>query len=136
MSTHLREKEEEIVELLARLREESAMGTPILVEGKKDVETLRSLEVEGPIISIKTGGRSFVEAILDIERTNAKKVILLLDFDRRGQQATMHLKQNLERAKITPNAEFWRSLKGLLGKEIQCIESLVPYLESLRAKIR
>jgi len=136
LSTHLREKEEEIVELLARLREESAKGTPILVEGKKDVETLRSLEVEGPIISIKTGGRSFVEAILDIERTNAKKVILLLDFDRRGQQATMHLKQNLERAKITPNAEFWRSLKGLLGKEIQCIESLVPYLESLRAKIR
>lgn len=136
MSTHLKEKEEKIAELVEQLREESAKGTPIVVEGKKDVEALRSLEVEGPIISIKTGGKSFVEAILEIERTKAKKVILLLDFDRRGIEATMHFKQNLERAKIKPDVEFWRGLSGLLGKEIRCIESLVSYLESLRRKIR
>lgn len=136
MSTHLKEKEEKIVKLIAQLREESAKGTPILVEGKKDVEALRLLEVEGPIVSIKTGGKSFVEAVLEIERTKAKKVILLLDFDRRGKEATMHFKQDLERAKIKTNAEFWRGLSGLLGKEIQCIESLVPYLESLRRKSR
>ena len=136
LSTHLKEKEKKFVKLIDQLREESAKGTPIVVEGKKDVEALRSLEVEGPVISIKTGGKSFAEAILEIERTKAKKVILLLDFDRRGLEATMHFKQNLERAKIKPATEFWCGLSGLLGKEIQCIESLVPYLESLRRKIK
>ena len=46
MSTKLKEKKEEILRVLEGLSEESAKGTPIIVEGKKDIETLRSLGVE------------------------------------------------------------------------------------------
>jgi 2,5-diamino-6-(ribosylamino)-4(3H)-pyrimidinone 5'-phosphate reductase len=135
LSTRLKEKEEKILRILDVLVEESAKGTPIVVEGKKDVETLRAFGVEGTVISVKTGGKSFLDVISEIEQTGAAEVVLFLDFDRRGREGTKRLKQNLERAKIKPNIKFWRELSALLGKEIQCVESLIAYMETLRAKI-
>jgi 2,5-diamino-6-(ribosylamino)-4(3H)-pyrimidinone 5'-phosphate reductase len=135
LSTRLKEKEERILQILDALVEESAKGTPIVVEGKKDVETLRAFGVEGTVISVKTGGKSFLDVISEIEQTGVPEVVLFLDFDRRGKEGTKRLKQNLERTKIKPNVKFWRELSALLGKEIQCIESLTAYMVTLRAKI-
>lgn len=134
MSTRLKEKEEKLQQILDALAEESAKGTPIVVEGKKDEQTLRCLFVTGPILTVKTGGKSFTQALQEIEQTCASEVILLLDFDRRGREGTKRLKQSLEHAKIKPNLSFWRSLSALLGREIQCIESLTAYLETLKKK--
>jgi len=134
LSTHLKEKEEKILQILTALAEESAKETPIIVEGKKDVEALRAFGVEGIVVTAKTGGKSFLDAISEIEQTDAAEAILLLDFDRRGKQGTKLLKQHLEHAKIKPNITFWRDLSALLGKEIQCIESLTAYMETLRTK--
>jgi 2,5-diamino-6-(ribosylamino)-4(3H)-pyrimidinone 5'-phosphate reductase len=106
LSTRLKEKEEKIIQIINALVEESAKGTPIVVEGKKDVEALRGFGVEGTVVTAKTGGKSFLDAISEIEQTEATQVILLLDFDRRGKQGTKLLKQNLERAKIKPNMKF------------------------------
>jgi 5S rRNA maturation endonuclease (ribonuclease M5) len=135
LSTRLKEKEEKILQILDALVEESAKGTPIVVEGKKDVETLRAFGVEGTVISVKTGGKSFLDVISEIEQTGAVEVVLFLDFDRRGKEGTKLLKQNLERAKIKPNVKFWRELSALLGKEIQCVESLTAYMETLKSRI-
>jgi len=132
LSTRLKEKQEKIVQILTELSEESAKGIPIVVEGRKDVEALRGLAVSGPVLTVKTGGKSFTQALHEIEQTGALEVILLLDFDRRGKEGTAHLKENLERAKIKPNLTFWRSLSALLGREIQCIESLTSYMQKLR----
>ena len=115
--------------------EESAKGTPIVVEGKKDVETLRAFGVEGVILTAKTGGKSFLDVISEIEQTGAVEVVLFLDFDKRGKEGTKRLKQNLERAKIKPNITFWHELSALLGKEIQCVESLTAYMETLKSRI-
>ena len=134
LSTRLKEKQEKIVRILTELSEESARGTPIVVEGKKDVEALRGLGVSGPVLTVKTGGKSFTQALHEIEQTEALEVILLLDFDRRGREGTAHLKENLERAKIKPNLTFWRGLSALLGREIQCIESLTSYTKKLQQK--
>ena len=135
MSTRLKEKEEKVLQILDALVEESAKGTPIVVEGKKDVETLRAFGVEGTVISVKTGGKSFLDVISEIEQTGAVEVVLFLDFDRRGKEGTKLLKQNLERAKIKPSVKFWRKLSALLGKEIQCVESLTAYMETLKSRI-
>jgi 5S rRNA maturation endonuclease (ribonuclease M5) len=135
LSTRLKEKEEKILQILTALAEESAKGTPIIVEGKKDVEALRVLGVEGTLMSVKTGGKSFLDVVSEIEQMGASEVILFLDFDRRGKEGTKRLKQNLERAKIKPNVKFWRALSALVGKEIQCVESLTAYLGTLRMKI-
>jgi 5S rRNA maturation endonuclease (ribonuclease M5) len=134
LSTRLQEKLEKITQILTQLAEESAKGTPVLVEGKKDVEALRSLGVSGLVLTFKTGGKSFTQAMHEIERTGALEVVLLLDFDRRGRQGTSYLKESLERAKIKPNLTFWRGLSALVGREIQCIESLTSYLQTLQQK--
>jgi 5S rRNA maturation endonuclease (ribonuclease M5) len=135
LSTRLKEKEEKILQVLSALAEESAKGKPIVVEGKKDVEALCALGVVGTVLTVKTGGKSFLDAISEIEKTGVPEVILFLDFDRRGKEGTKHLKQSLERAKIKPNIKFWRRLSALVGKEIQCIESLTAYLRTLHAKL-
>ncbi len=135
MSTKLKEKEEKIQRIIAALTEESEKGKPIIVEGKKDAQALRELGVNGKILTVKTGGKSFIEATAEIEKLGAREVILLLDFDRRGKEGTERLQQNLERAKIKANTRFWRELQGLVGREIQCIESLTSYLKTLQEKI-
>ena len=135
MSTRLKEKEEKILQVLEALAEESAKGKPIVVEGKKDVEALRALGVAGSVVTVKTGGKSFLDAFSEIETMGVPEVILFLDFDRRGKEGTKRLKHSLERAKIKPNVKFWRALSALVGKEIQCIESLTAYLDTLRAKV-
>jgi 5S rRNA maturation endonuclease (ribonuclease M5) len=135
LSTRLKEKEEKILQILNALVEESAKGTLIIVEGKKDVEALRVLGVDGAVLTVKTGGKSFLGVVSEIEQVGASEVILFLDFDRRGKEGTKRLKQNLERAKIKPNVKFWRELSALVGKEIQCVESLTAYLNTLRAKV-
>lgn len=109
-------------------------GTPILVEGKKDVEALRELGVEGPILSVKTGGKSFLDVVSGVEQTKAPRVILLLDFDRRGKQGTNRLRHNLERAGVKVDLEFWLALLRTAGKEVQCVEGLNTYLENLKAR--
>src|SRR4030042_5244534 len=91
LQKRLMEKEEKIAETIASLREESARGTLILVEGKKDVEALQNLGIEGPVLTVKTGGKSFLDVISELEKEEVSEVALLLDFARRGRQGTNRL---------------------------------------------
>ena len=134
MSTHLKDKVERIEQTITRIVEESARGKPIVVEGKKDAETLRDLGVAGAVLTLKTGGKSFLEATTEIEELSVGEVILLLDFDRRGREGTKRLQLDLERAKIKTNVKFWHELHSLVGREVQSIESLTSYLKTLHEK--
>ncbi len=134
MSTRLKEKQEKIRQIIIKLAEESAKGKPVIVEGKKDEIALRELDVAGTILTVKTGGKSFLEATAEIEKLGAGEVILLLDFDRRGIEGTKRLERSMERSKIKVNKIFWSGLRALAGREIQCVESLNSYLSTLEAK--
>ena len=136
MSTHLKDKVERIEGVIAKLVGESSKGITIVVEGKKDAETLRELEIEGPVVTVKTGGKSFLDVTSEIEQLAPAEVILLLDFDRRGREGTKLLRQSLERVKIKVNIDIWLELKALTGHEMQCIESLFSYLQNLSQKIK
>ena len=125
---------EKIEQILTQLTEEVAKGRPIVVEGKKDAQALHELGVNGAIVTVKTGGKSFLEATVEIEALGASEVILFLDFDRRGREGTKRLQESLERGKIKVNLKFWRELRGLVGREIQCIESLPCYLNNLQER--
>ena len=134
MSSRLKEKEEKFLKIMDSLSEESNNGIPILVEGKKDVRTLRKLGIKGLIITIKTRGKTFLDVISKIKKLEAKKVILLLDFDKRGKEGTRCLQNNLEHNKINYNINYWFDLIALTSKEIQFIESLDVYLLNLAKK--
>ena len=135
MSTRLKIKEEKLYKILASLSEESLNGTPVIVEGKKDVIALRMLGIKGRLITLKTKGNSFLDVISEIQKTKVSEIILFLDFDKRGKEATKCLQKNLEHLKIRYNLTFWRELYTLTRKELQYIESLPAYLGNLHNKI-
>jgi 5S rRNA maturation endonuclease (ribonuclease M5) len=128
LSTHQKDRLEKIRLIIAKLVEESAKGKPIVVEGKKDAQALQELGINGTIYTVKTGGKSFLEATAEIEALGAREVILLLDFDRRGREGTERLQRDLERLKIKANVRFRRELRALVGHEVHCIESLPDYI--------
>ena len=99
MSTRLKIKEEKIYKILTSLSEESLNGTPIIVEGKKDVIALRMFGVKGIIITVKTKGKSFLDVISEIQKTNVSEIILFLDFDKRGKEATKCLQKKSRTSK-------------------------------------
>ena len=132
MSTKTEKRLEKIVKLLERLEKQSAKGTPIVVEGKNDLEALHRLGITGDVILAKTCGKSFLDVLSEIEHKEKREVILLFDFDRRGKEWTSRMARSLEGVKIAPNMLFWRTLLGLVGRDIKDIEGLATYLETLR----
>lgn len=126
---------EKIQHILECLKEEAAKGTPLIVEGKKDTGTLRQLGIEGRIVTAKTGGKSRLDVISEIEKSRVREVILLLDFDRRGKEWTRILKEGLEKSKIKPDLTFWNELFAVAGKELKDIEGLAAYMETLERKV-
>jgi 2,5-diamino-6-(ribosylamino)-4(3H)-pyrimidinone 5'-phosphate reductase len=135
LSTRLKEKEEKILQILSCLAEESAKGIPIVVEGKKDIEALRNMGIKGKMLSAKTGGKTLLDVISEIEKCRTREVILMLDFDRRGEEWTKRLTQILEKTKIKVNTEYRHALLNLIGKDIKDVESLTTYMETLKSKI-
>ena len=132
MSTKTEKRLEKIHKLLERLEKQSTKDTPIVVEGKNDIQALHRLGITGDIILAKTSGKSFLDVLSEIEKKEKREVILLFDFDRRGKEWTRRLASCLEGMKITPNLLFWRMLLGLVGRDIKDIEGLATYLETLK----
>ena len=136
MSAHLKKKEERLLQVLERLMLESSKGIPIIVEGKRDIEALRKLGVEGEIISAKTGGKSQLEVFCQIESRGLRQLIMLFDFDRRGREMTETFGRRLERARIRSNIAFWNELSGLIRRDVKDIEGLASYMDTLKRKTR
>jgi 5S rRNA maturation endonuclease (ribonuclease M5) len=135
LSEGLKRKAERLRKLLEKLTAEAKKGIPVVVEGQKDVASLKQLGVNGDFVSSKTQGKSFLDILTEIERRRVTEVILLLDFDRRGVEWTHRLKQHLEKTRIKPNLTFWNELYGLVGRDLKDIEGLAAYLETLKKKI-
>jgi len=135
LSTRLKEKEEQILQVLEQLAEENRNGKPIIVEGQKDAETLRELGINGQIIFAKTGGKSLLDVVSEIEVASASEILMLLDFDRRGRELTERLKRHIEKLGIKANMHYWLKLSSLVGKEVKDVEGLAKYMKTLKSKI-
>jgi 5S rRNA maturation endonuclease (ribonuclease M5) len=128
-------KLEEMQHIIENLIAEATNGTPIIVEGLRDRESLERLEVKGDVISVKTSGKTLMDTLQEIEDRNKDEVILLMDFDRRGKEMTAHLIKNLEKSRIKTNLVFWKKLSGLVGRDVKDIEGLATYIQTLIKKI-
>lgn len=136
MSTKSERKLEKILEVIERLATESTKGTLIIVEGRNDIDALHRLGLEGDLLSAKSSGKSFLDVLGEIGRMGKRKVVLLLDFDRRGKEWTKRLARHLEEMKMAPNLILWKELLSLVGHDVKDIEGLATYLETLRKKSR
>jgi 5S rRNA maturation endonuclease (ribonuclease M5) len=135
LSTRLQERVERIQLLFEKLGADSTKDCLIVVEGRKDVQALRELDVESEIVTAKTSRKSFLDLTVEIEKQSCPQVVLLLDFDRRGTELTKRLTQHLEAVRIKTNTNYWKELRALVGRDVKDIEGIPTYLQTLNKKL-
>ena len=81
-------------ELRSMIDEINESRIPVIVEGRKDVIALRDIGIEGEIIKLNTG-KSIVNFCEDVAM-HYSEVILLLDWDRKGEELTVKIRKILQ----------------------------------------
>ena len=121
---------EDLEEALFELREENKT-VPIIVEGNKDIEALRKLDITGEIIRFNVG--LSIPDFCDMISQKYKNIILLTDWDRKGGYLCSTIKKNLE-SRVGCNTRY----REIFAKRsmIRTLEGLPSWLETLRKKIR
>jgi 5S rRNA maturation endonuclease (ribonuclease M5) len=105
---------------------------PIIVEGKRDVKALRKIGLVGDIISLHSG-KGIYEFCDDIlERFH--KIILLIDWDEKGEDLYKKLSDNL-RGLWEEFSAFREIIKILCQKDIEGIPVLLERLTGEEVKI-
>ena len=121
---------EDLEEALFDLREENKT-VPIIVEGDKDIEALRKLNITGEIIRFNVG--LSIPDFCDMISQKYKNIILLTDWDKKGGYLCSTIKKNLE-SRVGCNTRY----REIFAKRsmIRTLEGLPSWLETLRKKIR
>jgi 5S rRNA maturation endonuclease (ribonuclease M5) len=121
---------EDLEKATSELRDENKK-IPIIVEGDKDIDALRKLDIIGTIISVNAGTSltDFCDKIADMYRD----VIILTDWDRRGGYLCHTIKKNLE-GRVNCNT-YYREIFAK-NSMIRTIEGLPSWIENMRKKIR
>ena len=114
--------------LITRLIE-SNQEVPIIVEGKEDVKCLRKLGLKGLILKVHTG-KTLHELCNDLS-DRYSRVILLMDWDRKGQQIHEQLVRDLD-SNWMPYDPIRQGLKSLCPPDIQEVEQLDRHLQGLK----
>jgi 5S rRNA maturation endonuclease (ribonuclease M5) len=116
---------EKLLEVIEELKIE-AEEKPIIVEGKKDMESLIKLGVEGTFIII---AKTPVYLIADeLVRKGIKEVILLTDFDRRGKMLAKAIVEEFRHRGIKVNTKIRHEIFIYTNSGIRDIESLFSYV--------
>ena len=113
---------ERIEELRARNEEE-----PIVVEGLRDIASLRSLGMEGHIIPINSGVPLFQVAEAISQQADA--IILLTDWDAKGQTLFEALRTALLANGVKVDGEVRVELRHAIRPTIPDVESLASYVQ-------
>lgn len=117
--------------LLGQLMAEN-VDSPILVEGRKDEESLRALGFTGEIIQINRG-KSIVSTCEALARNETvERVILLFDWDRKGADLTKAFGDALGSEGIEYDIRFRSELAILVKKDIKDVQSLYSLVCRLR----
>ncbi len=126
-----RKRLERIEELLSKLSEYSERGAIIIVEGKRDVLSLKRLGIEGNFeLATRYSLFNFSERIAQL----GSEVVILTDWDRRGDLLAIKLSGYFESFGLKPELEIRNKFRLLAQKEIKDIESLYTYVSRLKLK--
>lgn len=123
------ERLEKLEELILELKNLSDAGAIIVVEGRKDVESLRSLGINGEVkLSSQQPLLDFTEKL----SRSGKEIVLLTDWDRKGGMVARKIIDYLHAYSIIPNMDIRARIGFLVKKRIKDIESLSKYMGKLR----
>lgn len=127
------ERLERIQEVLIEIDERLENGAILIVEGKKDRESLLRLGIRDSIMMVSQ------MPLLDLSEAvyrNTKDVILLTDWDRRGDQIASLISKYLRSMGLIPDCRLRGILRALVKKEIKDVESLDKYVMRLESSIK
>ncbi|MFW5945515.1 MAG: toprim domain-containing protein [Candidatus Natronoplasma sp.] len=125
----LKEELEGVIYILEKIKKEDK-SIPIIVEGRKDIEALRSLGIERKIIRIKKGETIF--RIIEGLREDHDKVIILTDWDSTGGRLCYKVKKACESNDIRYDVHYRKQMIKFLKKEVKDVESIPTFIK--RAK--
>jgi 5S rRNA maturation endonuclease (ribonuclease M5) len=118
---------ERLREVLESLYEANKL-VPVIVEGRRDANALRRLGLVGEIITLHRG-KGIYEFCQHID-ANHHKAILLLDWDREGENLFKRLGRNLS-GHWEEFSIFREALKALCQKDIKDVEGIPKLLRRL-----
>ncbi len=121
---------DEFEEILEKLKADSRIGIPIIVEGERDAESLRRLGVSGEIITV----RSIRGLRRRFEREDVREVILLLDLDKEGEHVLKLVKKSLEGVVKQVNVSYRQRLKVFKRLGFTQIENLHQIPEKIQPR--
>jgi len=126
------ERLERIEELITELQTLTDSGAVIVVEGRKDAESLRLLGIKGEIkLAAQQPLLEFTELLVKCE----KDIVLLTDWDKKGSIVGRKIRQHLSAYGIVPNTEIRSRIRMLVKKRIKDVESLNNYVNKLRYEL-
>ncbi|AAM30517.1 toprim domain-containing protein [Methanosarcina mazei] len=126
-----RKRLERIEELLLELSESAERGAVIIVEGKRDILSMKKLGIKGSFeLATRYSLFNFSERVASL----GCEVIILTDWDRRGDLLAAKLSEYFENFGVKPDLQIRNKLKLISQKEIKDIESLYTYVSKLRVK--
>lgn len=127
------EKYDVFIKLASLLVEESKKGVPIIVEGKKDLTSLKRIGVKGRIRCVKSMRMSFIN-LLD-ELKCEKEMIIMTDFDREGDELAHQLSTALTESRVKVNNLIREKIKSLFRNEVKAVEELADFYEKAMCKL-
>lgn len=126
------ERLELLEELIQELQTLADTGAIIVVEGRKDVDSLMSLGIKGDT------RLSSQQPLLDFSEQlsgSGKNIVILTDWDRKGGLVARRIVDYLRDYGISPNTDIRSRIIVLVRKSIKDIESLNNYIRKLRYEL-
>ncbi|HET6403991.1 MAG TPA: toprim domain-containing protein [Candidatus Thermoplasmatota archaeon] len=120
------ERFDRLLDVLLELREANE-ETPIVVEGARDVASLRLLGLAGHIIPLHSGEPLF--QVAESIAAQADEVILLTDWDAKGQTLFDSLRTALAANGVKSDGKFRDDLRHHIRPTLKDVESLAGYVQ-------
>ncbi|HPX78216.1 MAG TPA: toprim domain-containing protein [Methanobacterium sp.] len=120
---------QKLLSIMEELQHYAEQGMPIIIEGKKDEKSLKELGIEGNFIKVSGSPYKLFE-IAEIA-AQSSKIIILTDFDKKGNELAQKLSEDIQRLGSYPNLQIRRRIMGITRRYIKDIESLSRHLHQL-----
>ena len=115
--------------IIDEMIERTQSGAVVVVEGKRDIIALKKLGITG---HIETSTHQPLLVFAENLAKDATQIIILTDWDRRGDILADRITTYLQNIGITPDLDIRRRISSLVKREVKDVESLYTYMVKLK----
>jgi 5S rRNA maturation endonuclease (ribonuclease M5) len=116
--------------IIDELVDRSRMGCIILVEGRRDVLSLRELGVTGKILAVS----NTPNAVL-VDSIGCRDVVILTDWDKRGERLKDDLVLKLSSWGVVADISFRKRIFAIVGRIVTEVEDLADFVRKVEVDL-